>query len=177
MCFQIFSSRNESKWDLCIFPVPMQTKESLPSITELVDKLSHSCEQSLEEDVDSLEVVEHETDFDEIDSKMFDDQPRPSPNKTKMIQPDVCEQAKPHPDSSHSSPVPQKEPQDSVVVKESSPLPKLGPSPQFGWMDLITILLIFCVILLALNVMWTNLFTTLFICCITFPILRWLGKI
>ena len=158
----------------------MQTKESLPSITELVDKLSHSCEQSLEEDVDSLEVVEHETDFDEIDSKMFDDQPQPSPNKTKMIQPDVCEQAKPHPDSSHSAPEPHQshhqEPQESVM-KDPSPLPKLGPSPQFGWIDLITILLIFCVILLALNVMWTNLFTTLFICCITFPILRWLGKI
>ena len=159
----------------------MQTKESLPSITELVDKLSHSCEQSLEENVDNLEVVEHETDFDEIDSKTFDDQQRPSPNK-KMIQPDVCEQAKPHPESSHSPPKPHQshhqEPQVSVVVKDPSPLPKLAPSPpQFGWIDLITILLIFCVILLALNVMWTNLFTTLFICCITFPILRWMGKI
>jgi len=43
--------------------------------------------------------------------------------------------------------------------------------------QLIAILLIFCLILLALNVMWNNLFTTLLICCITLPILRWLGKV
>ena len=43
--------------------------------------------------------------------------------------------------------------------------------------QLFAILLIFCLILLGLNIMWNNLFTTLLICCITLPILRWLGKV
>ena len=43
--------------------------------------------------------------------------------------------------------------------------------------QLLAILLIFCLILLVLNVMWNNLFTTFLICCVTLPILRWLGKV
>ena len=41
----------------------------------------------------------------------------------------------------------------------------------------LAICLIFCLILLALNIMWNNLFTTLLICGITLPILRWFGKV
>lgn len=43
--------------------------------------------------------------------------------------------------------------------------------------QLLAILLIFCLIMLILNIMWNNLFTTMLICCITLPILRWLGKV
>ena len=43
--------------------------------------------------------------------------------------------------------------------------------------QLLAIFLIFCLIILALSVMWDNLYTTLFICCITLPILKWMGKI
>lgn len=48
---------------------------------------------------------------------------------------------------------------------------------QMSIFQFLAILLIFCLILMALNIMWNNLFTTLFICCITLPILRWLGKV
>ena len=43
--------------------------------------------------------------------------------------------------------------------------------------QLLAILLIFCLILLILNIMWDNLFTTMLICCFTLPVLRWLGKV
>ena len=43
--------------------------------------------------------------------------------------------------------------------------------------ELLAIFLIFCLILLALCIMWDNLFTTLFICCITLPILKRMGKV
>ena len=48
---------------------------------------------------------------------------------------------------------------------------------KMSWFELIAILLIFCLILVALNVMWTNFYKTMFICCLSFPILRWMGRI
>ena len=68
---------------------------------------------------------------------------------------------------------------DEIVLKSSNSLVAATTDTQTTMTiyQLIAILLIFCLILLALNVMWNNLFTTLLICCITLPILRWLGKV
>jgi hypothetical protein len=55
---------------------------------------------------------------------------------------------------------------------------KVAEKKQQRWgLELIVILLIFCLILWALNVMWNNFFTTMLILCLTLPILRWMGKI
>ena len=63
----------------------------------------------------------------------------------------------------------------------AKPTLKTSSSPpsqtKMSWFELIAILLIFCLILVALNVMWTNFFKTMFICCLSFPILRWMGRI
>ena len=63
----------------------------------------------------------------------------------------------------------------------AKPTQKTSSSPpsqtKMSWFELIAILLIFCLILVALNVMWTNFFKTMFICCLSFPILRWMGRI
>ena len=48
---------------------------------------------------------------------------------------------------------------------------------KFSVYQLVAILLIFCLLLFALNVMWNNVYTTLFISLVSFPILRWFGKI
>ena len=48
---------------------------------------------------------------------------------------------------------------------------------RFSVYQLLAILLVFCLLLFALNVMWNNFYTTLFISFVSFPILRWLGKI
>ena len=68
---------------------------------------------------------------------------------------------------------------DEIVLKSSNSLVAATTDTQTTMTiyQLIAILLIFCLILLALNVMWNNLFTTMLICCITLPILRWLGKV
>lgn len=68
---------------------------------------------------------------------------------------------------------------DEIVLKSSNSLVAATTDTQTTMTiyQLIAILLIFCLILLALNFMWNNLFTTLLICCITLPILRWLGKV
>ena len=68
---------------------------------------------------------------------------------------------------------------DEISLKSSNSLVAATTDTQTTMTiyQLIDILLIFCLILLALNVMWNNLFTTLLICCITLPILRWLGKV
>merc|ERR1712037_958026 len=68
---------------------------------------------------------------------------------------------------------------DEIVLKSSNSLVAATTDTQTTMTiyQLIAILLIFCLILLALNVMWNNLFITMLICCITLPILRWLGKV
>jgi len=68
---------------------------------------------------------------------------------------------------------------DEISLKSSNSLVAATTDTQTTMTiyQLIAILLIFCLISLALNVMWNNLFTTLLICCITLPILRWLGKV
>merc|ERR1712008_209493 len=68
---------------------------------------------------------------------------------------------------------------DEISLKSSNSLVAATTDTQTTMTiyQLLAILLIFCLILLALNVMWNNLFTTLLICCITLPILRWLGKV
>ena len=48
---------------------------------------------------------------------------------------------------------------------------------RFSVYQLLAILLVFCLLLFALNVMWNNFYTTLFISFVSFPILRWFGKI
>ena len=48
---------------------------------------------------------------------------------------------------------------------------------RFSVYQLLAILLVFCLLLFALNVMWNNFYTTLFISLVSFPILRWFGKI
>ena len=68
---------------------------------------------------------------------------------------------------------------DEISLKSSNSLVAATTDTQTTMTiyQLIDILLIFCLILLALDIMWNNLFTTLLICCITLPILRWLGKV
>lgn len=68
----------------------------------------------------------------------------------------------------------------SADISQTLQLDKDTPEEVHSQMSIfqfLAILFIFCLILLALNIMWNNLFTTLFICCITLPILRWMGKV
>ena len=69
-------------------------------------------------------------------------------------------------------------------VEEESPNPMvqtLNPIEEedlkFSVYQLLAILLIFCLLLFTLNVMWNHFYTTLFICLVSFPILRKFGKI
>ena len=48
---------------------------------------------------------------------------------------------------------------------------------KFSVYQLLAILLIFCLLLFTLNVMWNHFYTTLFVCLVSFPILRKFGKI
>ena len=61
--------------------------------------------------------------------------------------------------------------QTTVSSKSSEKSQRMMP------LELLAIFLILCLILFALSIMWDNLFTTLFICCITLPILKWMGKV
>lgn len=65
----------------------------------------------------------------------------------------------------------------SQIFSKEEETPEEVHHQQMSIFQFLAILLIFCLILMALNIMWNNLFTTLFICCITLPILRWLGKV
>ena len=51
------------------------------------------------------------------------------------------------------------------------------PEIKMSVYQLLAILLIFCLLLFTLNVMWNNFYTTLFVCIVLFPILRWFGKV
>ena len=66
----------------------------------------------------------------------------------------------------------------SAPSDENVSIPKnLQPTATMTWYQFLVILLIFCLILLALNILWNNLFYTIIICCITLPILRYFGKV
>ena len=64
-------------------------------------------------------------------------------------------------------------PIQTKIMEESEPKEEIKMSVY----QLFAILLIFCLLLFTLNVMWNNFYTTLFVCIVLFPILRWFGKV
>lgn len=114
--FQIFSSRNETSWDLCIYPVPKSIIPELPSITEMVEEQS-AILNTKEDNIQSETLLK----------------PPKSP---------------------------------SAAVQKTMKIS-----------ELLAVLLIFCLIFLALSVMWENLGTTVILGGVCFPILRYFGKI
>ena len=132
----------------------MQTEAPLPSITEMVEKLSNEDSNQGLYGLDTNQQPEQEEFFEQA-------------KETVEIQPDTY-----FSEAIYSEAIQYQEQQPQLQQQQ-----KQQPQPPLGLIEIVTILLIFCVILLALNVMWTNLFTTLLVCFISFPILRWFGKI
>jgi hypothetical protein len=193
--YEIFSSRNESKWDSRIYPIPPMQSEMVFNITEMVEQLSNSparendlpqgsqLSNSYEEEQEEKVVKEiFQSEKDETDHSIQQQYTHSEETLEK------CEVSK------HSiaiiSPAgdkqkfadrrpPLRKPLTNVKPAiPAKPTKKTSSSSQkMSWFELIAILLIFCLILVALNVMWTNFFKTMFICCLSFPILRWMGRI
>ena len=231
--FQIFSSRNETKWDFAtVYPIPNMPDnstteplyENVPSVTKLVEEMTKSDEISKndESDTDSgfrisgsfdghefnpvpwegareIEIsreveisreieISREVDVSkevEISKeiKTNEESKEITTEKTKL-----AEQIQNRSDfrttmasisKTSTTKLQPVEKVDEIVLKSSNSLVAATTDTQTTMTiyQLIAILLIFCLILLALNVMWNNLFITMLICCITLPILRWLGKV
>ena len=233
--FQIFSSRNETKWDFAtVYPIPNMPDnstteplyENVPSVTKLVEEMTKSDEISKNDelsDTDSgfrisgsfdghefnpvpwegareIEIsreveISREIEISrEVDvSKEVEISKEIKTNEeSKVITTEktkLAEQIQNRSDfrttmasisKTSTTKLQPVEKVDEIVLKSSNSLPVAATTDTQTTMtiyQLIVILLIFCLILLALNVMWNNLFTTLLICCITLPILRWLGKV
>ena len=221
---QIFSSRNETKWDFApVYPIPNMPDnsttemeplyENVPSVTELVEEMTKSDEISKNDelsDTDSGFRISGSFDGHEFNPvpwegareiaisrevevsreveiskeiKILEESKESSIEKTNdflttnfaktsttKLQPNL---------EKHSLFRQSPEKVDEISLKSSNSLVAATTDTQTTMTiyQLIDILLIFCLILLALNVMWNNLFTTLLICCITLPILRWMGKV
>ena len=124
--------------------------ENLASITDLVKEMSSSQQSS---DVDEGIEVQNETPMQSETPEIIEEKLLGAPAQTEQ-------DAKP----------------TKVVNEFEEPLEML-PQGQMSFMQLLAILLIFCLIILVLNIMWNNLFTTLFVTGLALPILRWLGKV
>jgi len=182
--YEIFSSRNESKWDSRIYPIPPMQSEMVFNITEMVEQLSNN---SYEEDDEQEEKVVREMFQSEKDQTDHSIQQHTYCEKTTekfevskrsiAISPAGDE----HKFSDQQPPLqkPSSNVKPEILAKPTLKTSSSPPSSQtkMSWFELIAILLIFCLILVALNVMWTNFFKTMFICCLSFPILRWMGRI
>ena len=159
--------------------------EMVFNITEMVEQLSNSYEEEQEEKV-VREMFQSEKDKTTGHSTIQQQQYSSSEMKSSTEKYEV---------SKHSiaivSPAGDKQKFADRQPPLQKPLTNVKPaipakptkktssskSQKMSWFELIAILLIFCLILVALNVMWTNFFKTMFICCLSFPILRWMGRI
>lgn len=193
--YEIFSSRNESKWDSRIYPIPPMQSEMVFNITEMVEQLSNSparendlpqgsqLSNSYEEEQEEKVVKEiFQSEKDETDHSIQQQYTHSEETTEKFevskhsiaISPAGVKQKFAH------KPPPLQKPSSNVkpeIPAKPTKKTSLPSQIKMSWFELIAILLIFCLILVALNVMWTNFYKTMFICCLSFPILRWMGRI
>ena len=198
--YKIFSSRNEISWDhSMIYPIPnipdtsaTESADNLykndPSVSKWVNEIStydhhdedHQHENEIsKDDEDDFDCLEYNATPDKVSSN-FDFE---ESNEIKLAQ-EESKEIKIETEKIQTS-TPKKLVQ-TVTKSETfsmdssistTPLAATDTKTTMSIYQLLAILLIFCLILLVLNVMWNNLFTTFLICCVTLPILRWLGKV
>lgn len=149
--FQIFSSRSETKWNLSIYPAPPIPDEGVqdePDLATVTDLVEKISTTSSETTENSSE-----------NSFLIKDDENSIQTESEIMQ--QMESIK----ELQSEEV---EDDDPKIVEDGL---------RFSVYQLLAILLVFCLLLFALNVMWNNFYTTLFISFVSFPILRWFGKI
>lgn len=149
--YEIFSSRSETKWNLSIYPAPPIPDEGVqdePDLATVTDLVEKISTTSSETTENSSE-----------NSFLIKDDENSIQTESEMMQ--QMESIK----ELQSEEV---EDDDPKIVEDDL---------RFSVYQLLAILLVFCLLLFALNVMWNNFYTTLFISFVSFPILRWFGKI
>jgi len=156
--YEIFSSRNETKWNLSIYPAPpipdedqVQDEADLATVTDLVEKISTTSSETTENSSENSFLIKDENEI-QTESEIL--------NQLESIKEFQSQELE---DPNYSSYENSKENDDENL--------------RFSVYQLLAILLVFCLLLFALNVMWNNFYTTLFISLVSFPILRWFGKI
>merc|ERR1712062_840442 len=150
--YEIFSSRNETKWNLSIYPAPpipdedqVQDEPDLATVTDLVEKISTTSSETTENSSENSFLIKDDENSIQTESEIMQQM-----ESIKELQSEEVED------------------DDPKIVEDDL---------RFSVYQLLAILLVFCLLLFALNVMWNNFYTTLFISFVSFPILRWFGKI
>jgi len=188
--YKIFLSRNETTWDhTMIYPIPniVDTVDLLTeidsSVSKWVSEISKYDENDLSKDEDDFDCLEFNATPEKVSlDKVSSNFDLEESNEIKITE-EKTREIKIETEKIQTSTPIKKPPQNAksqVIATESSKSLSIAATDSkttMSFFQFLAILLIFCLILLVLNVMWNNLFTTFLICCITLPILRWFGKV
>jgi len=179
--YEVFSSRHDNKWSMVVYPVPaINSNETMQNEEESTTENIQSSEP-IYENLDNLsenEPIYENLETSDLPKNSSENSDAPDAKIIHEIIEENIVNLGPKIESLQSLSTISSEPEVDEICNEK--IPKHSEelaSTNMSLFQLLAILLIFCLILVALNVMWNNFWTTIFICCLSLPILRWLGKV